>query len=343
MAQSNDFITPVLWGSPWFEKPPLLYWMTAAGRSSGLAPDVAGRFPVALLSVGFLLAAFFLLKREFGVQAAAVATLLLATSAGWLAYSDLCLTDIPLAVFFSLAVFLSSAAQRSEWPCGAEWRFVAIGLCLGMAILAKGLVPLALLSPWAWFLRRQWRRWWLTIIAAAVVALPWYVAVYERNGYVFVQEFFIRHHFERLYSASLQHVQPWYYYLPVLLAGLFPWTPALLLLPRNRTPWDLRRRFLLATVCWGLFFFSVSLNKLPGYLLPILPSLFALIGAHFQQTPHCAHKLGNSAGVCAAHCRNSTACFYPSGIFGTGSLHAIVACRSSIGPPSSMSWLPSPS
>jgi 4-amino-4-deoxy-L-arabinose transferase-like glycosyltransferase len=284
MAQSGDFITPRLWGSPWFEKPPLLYWMTAAGARGGFGPEAAGRFPVALLSVGFLLASFFLLKREFGVQAAAVATVVLATSAGWLAYSCLCLTDIPLAVFFSLAIFLSLSLLQPNWP-PARLRFVAIGLCLGLAILAKGLVPIALLVPWAWFLRRQWRCWWLMIVAAAVVALPWYIAVYERNGYVFVQEFFIRHHFERLYSASLQHVQPWYYYLPVLLAGLFPWTPALLLLPRNRTSWDLRRRFLLATVCWGLFFFSVSLNKLPGYLLPILPPLFALIGGQFQQAP----------------------------------------------------------
>lgn len=284
MAQSGDFITPRLWGSPWFEKPPLLYWMTAAGAWSGFGPEAAGRFPVALLSVGFLLASFFLLKREFGVHAAAAATVLLATSTGWLAYSSLCLTDIPLAVFFSLAMFLSLPLLQADSPT-ARWRFVAIGLCLGLAILAKGLVPLALLMPWAWFLRRQWRWWWRTIVAAAVVALPWYLAVYERNGYVFVQEFFIRHHLERLYSASLQHVQPWYYYIPVLLAGLFPWTPALLFLPRNRGAWDLRRRFLLATVCWGLFFFSVSLNKLPGYLLPILPPLFALIGSHFQQAP----------------------------------------------------------
>jgi 4-amino-4-deoxy-L-arabinose transferase-like glycosyltransferase len=167
----------------------------------------------------------------------------------------------------------------------AKWRFIAIGVCLGLSTLAKGLVPLALFPPWAWFLRRQWRRWWLTITAAAFVALPWYIAVYQRNGYTFVQEFFIRHHLERLYSPSLQHVQPWYYYIPVLLAGLFPWTPALLLLPRHRSGWDVRRRFLLAIVCWGLFFFSVSLNKLPGYLLPLFPPLFALVGAHYQQVP----------------------------------------------------------
>jgi 4-amino-4-deoxy-L-arabinose transferase-like glycosyltransferase len=282
MARTGDFITPRLWGSPWFEKPPLLYWMTAAGALCGFGPEVAARLPVALLSGAFLLTSFFLLKRVFGTQAASVATVLLATSAGWVAYSNLCLTDIPLAVFFSLAMFLS--LPLLDGPA-KTWRFLAIGVCLGLAMLAKGLVPLALLLPWAWLLRRHWRRWWLTAVAAAAVALPWYVAVYERNGHVFIEEFFIRHHFERLYSASLQHVQPWYYYLPVLLAGLVPWTPALFLLPRNRAGWDLRRQFLLAIVCWGLLFFSISLNKLPGYLLPILPALFALIGSHYEEKP----------------------------------------------------------
>jgi 4-amino-4-deoxy-L-arabinose transferase-like glycosyltransferase len=165
------------------------------------------------------------------------------------------------------------------------WRLLLIGACLGLATLAKGLVPLALAVPWAWFLRQHWRRWWLSGVAFAVIALPWHVAVYERNGYVFVQEFFIRHHFERLYSPSLQHVQPWYYYVPVLLAGLFPWTPALVLLPRERRQWDARRQFLLGTVCFGFVFFSISLNKLPGYLLPLLPPLFALIGAHYEELP----------------------------------------------------------
>jgi 4-amino-4-deoxy-L-arabinose transferase-like glycosyltransferase len=284
MAHGGGLITPKLWGSPWFEKPPLLYWMTAAGSATGLSPDLAGRLPVALLSIIFLALCFILLKREFGPQAAAAATVMLATSAGWLAYSGLCLTDIPLAVFFSLATFLCLPLLQTD-ARPETWRFLLIGACLGLATLAKGLVPLALAAPWAWFLRRHWRHWWLSGAAFAIVALPWYVAVYEKNGYIFVQEFFIRHHFERLYSASLQHVQPWYYYVPVLLAGLFPWTPALVLLPLERSRWDARRQFLLGTVCFGLVFFSISLNKLPGYLMPLLPPLFALIGARYQDQP----------------------------------------------------------
>lgn len=286
MASTGDWITPKLWGSPWFEKPPLLYWMTAVGTEIGLGPELSGRLPVALLSLCFLIAAFFLLRREFGSEAALLSTVLLGTSAGWLAYSQLCLTDLPLSVFFSLAVFIALPLLRDDKGLlNTAPRFAAMGACLGLATLAKGLVPIALAVPFVWFLRRYWRQWWIGIATCVIVAGPWYGAVYAANGAPFIKEFFLKHHFERLYSASLQHVEPWYYYLPVLLAGIFPWTPLIGLLWGKPIHWDQRRKFLAAIPLFGLLLFSASLNKLPGYILPLLPSLFALIGAEFETKP----------------------------------------------------------
>jgi 4-amino-4-deoxy-L-arabinose transferase-like glycosyltransferase len=284
MAETRDFVTPRLWGAPWFEKPPLLYWMTAFGAAIGLGPDLAGRIPVVILSLAFLGVLVWLLSREFGFEAAVISSALLATSAGWLAYSSLCLTDLPLAVFFSGAVLLAlpfvEAAPKAQLD--DRWRFAAIGICLGLAILAKGLVPLALALPLAWYLRAHWRKWWLMALWCLVIAGPWYAAVYARNGYPFFEEFFLKHHFARLYSVTLQHVQPWYYYIPVFLGALFPWFPLVGLLALRQEVWDQRRRFLAAVTVFGFVFFSSSLNKLPGYLLPLLPSAFALIGSQFQ-------------------------------------------------------------
>ena len=282
MAQSGDWITPRLWGSPWFEKPPLLYWMTAAGASIGLNRELSGRLPMVLLSLAFLAGMFALLRREFGMQAAAAAAILLASCTAWIAWSGFALTDLPLAVCFSLAVFLALPLVRSADAEQVSVRLVAIGACLGLATLAKGLVPLVLALPGVWFLRHYWKKYWLAAIACVVVAAPWYMAMYLRHGAPFLEELFVKQHFARLYSPSLQHLQPWYYYVPVLLGGLFPWTPLLFLLCR-RHPWDARRRFLLATALFGFLLFSVSANKLPGYLLPLLPALFALIGAEFEQ------------------------------------------------------------
>lgn len=291
MAHTGDLVTPRLWGSPWFEKPPLLYWITALATRMGANRDLAGRLPVALLSLSFLALYFALLDREFGRSHATFAIAMLATSAGWLSYSELCLTDIPVAVFFSAAVLIALPLLRAGGPNASptaahvRTRLALIGLALGLGTLAKGLVPLALAVPFFWFLRARWRSWWIAALACVTVSLPWYLAVYAQNGRVFIQEFFIRHHFERLYSTSLQHVQPWYYYLPVLLAGLFPWTPVLALFPSSSFRQDRRLQFLAVIVVFGFVFFSISLNKLPGYLLPLLPTIFGLFGAYFGNRP----------------------------------------------------------
>jgi 4-amino-4-deoxy-L-arabinose transferase-like glycosyltransferase len=284
MAQSGDFVTPRLWGAPWFEKPPLLYWMAALGTSLGLNADLIARLPVVLLSLAFLGLFCWLIKLEFGGEVAFVSTVLLATSAGWLTYSSLGLTDLPLAVFFSLAVLLALPLVGSEGS-GHSLRWALIGFCLGLAALAKGLVPWALAAPGFWFLRSYWRRWWIAAVCCFAIAGPWYWLVTERNGSPFVEEFFFKHHIERLYSASLQHLQPWYYYVPVLLAAVFPWTPLLALLFRKQATWEKRRIFLLATVLFGMSLFSISRNKLAGYLLPLVPPLAVLVASQFETKP----------------------------------------------------------
>ncbi len=284
MARTGDWETPHLWGSPWFEKPPLLYWMSGAFFDLGLQPEVAARLPVVLLSLAFLSVAAWLVAREFGGAAAALGIGSLATSAGWVAYSNFCLTDLPMAVFFSLALLVALPILRNEPDeRRVRWRFFLMGALLGLAVLAKGLVPLVLAVPLLWFLRRWWRVWWLAAVGLLAAALPWYVAMYERYGGAFLREFFWKHHFERMYSTSLQHVQPWYYYVPVLLAALFPWTPMLALFAaKRRVFWDKRRSLLLATALFGFVFFSVSVNKLPGYLLPLLPAVLILLGAEME-------------------------------------------------------------
>src|SRR5688500_18050329 len=100
MANTGDWITPRLWGEPWFEKPALLYWLVALGNLAGLSSDLAPRLPVALLSVSFLIFYFSRIRREFGETAAWYATGILATTAGWLAYSHVAVTDVPLAATF---------------------------------------------------------------------------------------------------------------------------------------------------------------------------------------------------------------------------------------------------
>jgi 4-amino-4-deoxy-L-arabinose transferase-like glycosyltransferase len=270
MAATGDWITPRLWGQPWFEKPALLYWMTAAGFKLGLGTDLAPRLPVALTSVAFLIYFFIVLRREFGDRAAWFAAAILATSAGWLVYSHVAITDLPMSAAFAAAILtIFTANVRAS---------LVAGLLLGLAILAKGLVPLVLFIPALWFLRHRIRDLVILFSAALIVAAPWYALATLRNGTPFLEDFFWKHHFGRFLSTTLQHGQPIWFYIPILLAGIFPWIPLLALLFNRQLYRDRRTQFLLAWFAWGFVFFSASRNKLPGYLLPLLPPLAALAG-----------------------------------------------------------------
>ena len=276
MARSGDWTTPRLWGEPWFEKPAFLYWMSGAGYRLGLRDELAPRLPVALLSILFLAFFYWTLRREFNSRAAWIATVILATSAGWLAYSYVAVPDLPLSAFFSCAMLLGLI-----WMHASDRRYlVAAAAALALAVLAKGLVPLALALPFLWHARSRWKQLldWRAVATFIAVAAPWYTLCYLKNGFPFIQKLILEHHFGRFTSTDLLHPQPYWFYLPVFLAALFPWTPTVALLFRPSLYSDSRRTFLLLWLTFGLVFFSASLNKLPGYILPLLPAAAALIG-----------------------------------------------------------------
>jgi 4-amino-4-deoxy-L-arabinose transferase-like glycosyltransferase len=292
MARAGDWITPRLWGQPWFEKPALLYWMEAAAFRLGLGPELAPRLPVAILAAAFLAFFWWILQREFGSRPAAMATLILGTSGAWMAASQLAVTDLPLAATFSAAMLLAL-----PWIARRETAFLPLAAALmGLAVLAKGLVPVALAFPLFWR-KAAWRDFLRPRVALPflAVSLPWYTLCWLRNGHEFLVGFFWRQHFERMVSGALLHVQPWWFYLPVLLASLLPWTPLLALLGRPAAYRDPRRLFLLAWLLFGLAFFSIAPNKLPGYLLPLVPAAAALMGLALEEAARARAWLALSA------------------------------------------------
>jgi 4-amino-4-deoxy-L-arabinose transferase-like glycosyltransferase len=299
MAQSGDWVTPRLYGAPWFEKPALLYWMIAAGFRAGLGPELAPRLPVALLGTAFLAFYWWILNREFGCRAAGLATLVLGTTVAWVAFSGAAVTDLPLTATFSAAMLLAL-----PWISKRDTRYLpAAAAMLGLAVMAKWLVPLALAAPLA--LRIRWFRDLLkprVLLPFLVVALPWYALCYARNGWPFFEEFIVRHHFGRFASGELQHIQPWWFYLPRTPGLLLPWTPLLLLLLVRGWRWygEPRRRFLLLWALFGVALFSASMNKLPGYVLPLLPALAALMGLALDEAADARWWLAACALLLAA-------------------------------------------
>jgi len=232
---------------------------------------------VALCSVGFLIFLYWIVQREFGARTASAACLILGTCGAWVGYGFIGVTDLPMAAAFSAAMLLSLGWIEG----GNASRLPAAAALLGVAVLAEGLVPLVLTLPLLWCARRRWRDLLRPTVISAflVVSLPWYLLCYWRNGTVFLRTFFWEQHFQRFASPALQHVQPMWFYVPVLLAALLPWTPLLALLARRSLYSDARRRFLLLWLIFGLVFFTLSKNKLPGYLLPLLPAAAILMAS----------------------------------------------------------------
>jgi len=274
MAHSGDWVTPRLWGKPWFEKSPLLYWMTGAGFRLGLGDETAPRVPIALCSIAFLGFYFWILRKLFDEQIAWFATAILAVTPGWMVYSSFGLTDLPMTAGFAGAMLLAL-----DWLESGEGRMpLAIGVLLGIAALAKGLLPLALAAPLAWYARKRIVATLPAIGVFLLTAGPWYLLCEMRNGRVFFDEFIWKHHVLRFISPELQHVRPWWWYAPVFAGLLFPFTPAVALWFRASMWRNRRTQFLLAWVGFGFLFLSYSTNKLPGYLLPLAPAACALLG-----------------------------------------------------------------
>lgn len=279
MRRSGDWVTPTLQGRPWLEKPALYYWMAGAAFALLGENETAARLPslaAALLLVGVTaLVGARLFGAATGLHAGfVIGTSLLTFGYGRAAAMDMLLAANVTAALGLLALRLLGVAGRLAIP-GAY-------LFLALATLAKG--PIGVLLPGlvvagylAWRREAGLLRQVVSLPGMLVflaVAGPWYGLVYRAQGQAFVDVFLLNHNLERFTSTIHNHPGPVYYYLPVLIAGLFPWSgllfPGLAGLRPRRQPAD---AFLLLWLLLPLLFFSAAGSKLPGYVLPCLPPL----------------------------------------------------------------------
>jgi len=290
MAVSGNWLTPVLWGEPWFEKPPLLFWLIAAATKAGLPGEWAARLPIAALSLVFLAFFYRRLRTLFDPGIALRATVILSTTAGWFAYSQVAVTDIPLATAFSAAMLLAAPWALRRGRGG----LLAAAVLFAFAILAKAAVPIVLALPLLYWAGRRFPTLIAPFLLALALAAPWYLLCYRANGWPFIEELFVRHHLARFTTGETLHARPFWFYIPVLLAGVFPWTPLLASCFRRDFLADPRLRYFTLWFGWGFLFLSASSGKLPGYLLPVLPALAVLL-AHVH-----SRKLWIAAAVLLA-------------------------------------------
>jgi len=298
MAETGDWVTPRLYGRPWFEKPPLYYWGAALSFKIFGVSEASARLPSAFLALLATLALAQLTWRLYGAETARWLLLLLPTTIGMIGFSHAASTDMPFSATLTIAMVAAAAivrldvhSQTPERSASTPWpALILFGLFLGLAVLAKGPAAIILcggaLFFWALFTKR-WRDAFRLFHPAAVAifcftALPWYILCARRNP-DFLRIFFLEHNFKRYLTPEFQHIQPLWFYLPVVFVALLPWTPLLL-----RTLSEIRPAFQnrlnsgatpIFVTCWAIFpclFFSFSRSKLPGYILPAIPPLVLL-------------------------------------------------------------------
>lgn len=305
MLLSGDWVTPRFDGLKYFEKPPLQYWATAiAYRALGV-----GELSSRLWSVGLAFAClpltFAWVARGYGRDAGLTALSALAVSPYFVIVGHINLLDGAFTFWLSATVLAFTMAQTSPLKSRAErgW-MLAAWAAAALAVLSKGIVVGALCGAALVFytlIERDtltWRRLHLApgVPLFAAVAAPWFVVVSLRNP-SFPEFFFVHEHFTRFLTTVHQRVEPWWYFVPLLLVGVLPWVvPAARAARRAwREPPSAAApfrplRFLLVFAAVTLAFFSVSGSKLAPYILPMLPVLAAVTGAR-----------GGDGGVLARH------------------------------------------
>jgi 4-amino-4-deoxy-L-arabinose transferase-like glycosyltransferase len=298
MAESGDLVTPRLYGQPWFEKPVLYYWAAAKTFKLFGVSEASARFPSAFCALLATLSMAWLAWKLYGAETARWLLLLLPTTVGMIGFSHAAATDMlfsgTLTITMVFAAVVVGLTRNSDSPILPRTPWLALlflGFSLGLAVLAKGPAALILSGSaiflWAAFARR-WRDAFrclhpLAILSFCATALPWYILCTRRNP-DFFRVFIIEHNFKRFLTPEFQHIQPFWYYLPVILLATFPWTILLVCgitkairIPRETFANHTALLFFLTWALFTILFFSISKSKLPGYILPALPAIVILV------------------------------------------------------------------
>jgi 4-amino-4-deoxy-L-arabinose transferase-like glycosyltransferase len=291
MLEADNWRLPTFNYQMRVDKPALLYWLQIFGFRAFGVGEFAARLPSALASILTVLLTYELGRRMFGAGAGLLAGLVLASTimfcaAAHFANPDALLTGCAVLAFFVFWLGID----------GRLWHG-SVGVCTGLAVLAKG--PVGLLLPTTviglYLLQaRQLRRLFEPgvlrgCLTFGLVALPWYIWVGVDTKFEFLRGFVGVHNVGRFLSPMEGHGGPAYYYLAAFALGFAPWS--LFLIPVCWHAWKVRReeaaaqspvRFLCCWIVCYLVFFSIARTKLPNYILPIYPAVALLTGRFLE-------------------------------------------------------------
>jgi 4-amino-4-deoxy-L-arabinose transferase-like glycosyltransferase len=290
MLAEGRLLVPVRHGQAYYDKPPLLYWLVMGSYQLCGIHDWAARLVPSGAAFLCVLAAYWWAKRTAGPRAAFAGALMLCLSPRFAQMARMLTTNSLLTLWVLLA--LGAAHRALAGPAVSRRWWLLSALACGMGLLTKGPVAFVLVAVPALLYPHLDRRgpragvrlWVLYAAVAGAVALPWFVLVAVRDP-SFLSYFLWTHHVRR-FLDPIDHLQPAWYYLPVLLLGMMPWAlllPGLVLhLARRVPPRPAALGFFLLAGLWSLAFFSASGCKRPSYILPAMPPLALALGCYLD-------------------------------------------------------------
>ena len=308
MVESGDWTTPHYNGQYRFEKPVLYYWLAALAYLVAGVSELAARVPSALAGLVLVLTTYACARRWYDEGTGLLAGAMTATSFGYVAVARQALPDLLLACFITLGTWAALVALVAPRPVGPDprrrWWLLVAGAALAGGFLTKGPVgvalpamvvgPLALWRCWSERASRpggipgQVARLAVDVGLLAVVCLllagPWFAVMTATHGVAYLDRFFVDENVQRFVSEQYNARRPFGYYLPILVGGLLPWSPLMLVWWRPLRRVLQRARSLQPVEIWlavwalaPLLFYSVSIGQQPRYMLPILPPLAVLL------------------------------------------------------------------
>ena len=292
MIASHDYLTPRLNGVNYFEKPPLLYWAVAGCLQVFGFNEWALRIMPALSGLAGVLLTYAAARRWQGRAGGLASALVLGTSLLYFALSRLLILDMAVSMLMCATLFCFILGVREAPGARRRWLFYGLDASAALATITKGLIGFLVTGAvmFLWLLIfNQWKRLRPLHLPSGIalflaIAAPWHIVVAQRNE-TWAQFYFVHEHWERFTTTTHGRYEPWWYFIPIVLLGLFPWMGFLPAALREALAggWAKRKEnadawFLVVWVGFVFLFFSKSQSKLIPYILPVFPPLAVLIG-----------------------------------------------------------------
>ena len=286
MIRFNEYLSPRIYNEYWYDKPPIFYWLLVGSlKLFGGFSELAARLPACLMAIGAVLMTAVSAARQFSPRAGFWSGMVMGTTVMIMYMGKASVTDSTLLFFMTGALL-----------CFMHSKYWLMYLFCGCAVMTKG--PIGVVFPGAivffyLLLTRDLRRLLKMhvlpgLVIVAAVGLPWYIFMFENHGMQFIYDFIGFHNISRFTAPLHPNRVHWWFYLPVVILGLFPWTGLLVKSIKDAFAKSVGKESgkLLFLQVWWIFvfvFFSIAKTKQVSYMLVLLPAFSMLIGWNIER------------------------------------------------------------